>query len=131
MMRPMRVRAVPRFPSTAVLIAVLAACGSADAGRQPATAAGSPLTHSGAQDCGVSYYKHLPHNPGAADDHAYEAEEYVGLRLEEAKDRAEVAGLTVRILGTDGDCADRTDDLRSDRVNFYVEQQTVRAAARF
>ena len=129
----MPVRCRPALPPlAALLLAALSGCGSTDAADVGAGATGSPsASYSWAQDCGVEYYKHLPHNPSAAGDHAYEAEEYVGLPLDEAQDRAKAAGLTLRVLGTDGDCVDRTDDLRSDRVNFYVEHGTVRSAARF
>lgn len=54
-----------------------------------------------------------------------------GLSLDEARDRADEAGLEVRILGTDGDCTDRTDDLQHQRVNFYVEEGEVATAARY
>ena len=128
----MTMRAALGIPGTVALLAVLAACGSADAGADRAAGAASPSgSYAWAQDCGVEYYKHLPHNPGASNDHAYGAEEYVGLSLQEATKRAESAGLTLRVLGTDGDCMDRTDDRRSNRVNFYVESETVRTAARF
>lgn len=130
MLRPMTVHAFRRLPGIVALLSLLAACGSADArgGRTPAVAPSA--SYSWARDCGVEYYKHLPHNPSAGNDHAYEAEEYVGLSLDGAKGRAQAAGLSLRVLGADGDCTDRTDDLQQNRVNFYVEDDTVRAAAR-
>jgi hypothetical protein len=53
------------------------------------------------------------------------------LSLEEATRRAQEGDLEFRVLGRDGDCEDRTDDARTDRVNFYVEDNVVCAAARY
>lgn len=131
-MRPMSMGVVLRSLNVPVLLIVMAGCGATDAAGGRAGASASPsAAYDWAQDCGVEYYKHLPHNPSATEDHSYEADEYVGLPLEEAEARAKAAGLELRVLGVDGDCTDRTDDLRANRVNFYVENQVVRAAARF
>ena len=126
----MTVPALHRSLGALGLLALLCSCGSADAGGRRAAGVGSPPAYAWAQDCGVEHHEHLPHNP-AAQDPAYEAQAYVGLPLGEARTRAEGAGLALRVLGTDGDCTDRTDDLRSDRINLYVEDEVVRAAARF
>lgn len=126
MLRHMVVRPLPAL----LLVTILSACGSETDATSASDDRPSPV-YEWRQDCGVTYYKHLPHNPGEANDPSYEAEEYVGLSLDEARDRAERAGLEVRILGIDGECADRTDDLRHQRVNFYVEEGEVARAARY
>lgn len=50
---------------------------------------------------------------------------YKGLTLAEAEARAERDGLVVRVLGRDGECFDRTSDLRPDRVDLYIEDGEV------
>lgn len=80
------------------------------------------------QDCGVAEYKQYPH---LADDRSYAADNYLGLSSDEAEARARAEDLEVRILGIDGNCEDRTDDLRRNRVNFYLEDGVVTAAARY
>lgn len=59
------------------------------------------------------------------------ADGYAGLTLAEAEARAARAGQVVRVLGEDGDCNDRTDDLRTDRVSLYLEDGEVVRARRF
>lgn len=82
-------------------------------------------------DCGVTEYKHMPHNPQLATDPSYVADEYVGSSLDEAQARAEAEGWEVRVLGVDGDCDGRTDERRQNRVTHYVEDAVVKAAARY
>jgi hypothetical protein len=55
---------------------------------------------------------------------------YSGLTVEQARQRAADGGDVLRVIGRDGDCFDRTSDLRKDRVNVYVEDgEVVRASA--
>lgn len=59
------------------------------------------------------------------------ADAYEGLTLAEAEARASEQGEVVRVLGADGECNDRIDDLRSDRVSLYLEDGEVVRARRF
>ena len=119
-------------PGLLIVAMLLTACGSEQvAGEAPAAAVSSPSGYAWEQDCGTRAAERAPHNPQRRDDPSYNADEYVGLSIAEARSKAKDAGLDVRLLGVDGDCEDRTDDLRSDRVNFYVEDETVKAAARY
>jgi hypothetical protein len=123
----MVVRGAPILLAVAML---LTGCGGEQVeGEEAAPPVSSPSGYTWEQDCGVTAAEQAPHNPQRRDDPSYNADEYVGLSIREARSKAEAAGLDVRLLGVDGDCEDRTDDLRSDRVNFYVEDETVRAAA--
>lgn len=69
--------------------------------------------------------------PTSPNDDRYNADEYVGLSLDDARRRAQTAGLDVRLLGTDGECESHDSDARLDRVNFYVESDEVMGAARY
>ena len=59
------------------------------------------------------------------------ADAYEGLTLAEAEARAQRDGQVVRVLGQDGECNDRTDDRRTDRVSLYLEDGEVVRARRF
>ncbi len=124
-----------RFLLLGVLSVALVGCGSNGDRAVRQTGTGATAAPSGSyvwtQDCGVTAYEHAPHNPQLANDPSYDADEYLELSLQEARARAEANGLEVRVLGKDGDCEGRTDDARRDRVNFYVEDQSVAAAARY
>lgn len=56
-------------------------------------------------------------------------EEYKGLSLDEARALAESKGLELRLLGEDGQCVDRTDNSRPDRVNVHLREGVVDAAS--
>ena len=58
------------------------------------------------------------------------ADAYEGLTLPEAEARAGREGQVVRVLGEDGDCNDRSDDQRKDRVSLYLEDGEVVRARR-
>lgn len=53
---------------------------------------------------------------------------YVGKTLAEAQGLAETRGDRVRVIGEDGTCLPRNDDLRYDRVNLYLVDGRVRSA---
>ncbi len=73
------------------------------------------------RDCGVTTGYLAPE---------LQAREFVGLTPDEARSLAGKRGLEVRVLGGDGSCAGRTDDLRTDsRVNLYLERGRVKTAA--
>ena len=59
------------------------------------------------------------------------ADAYEGLTLAEAEARAGREAEVVRVLGEDGECNDRTDDRRTDRVSLYLEGGEVVRARRF
>lgn len=73
--------------------------------------------------CGIAGIGKVDGSEGDAD--------YVGLTVEEAEQLASSRGFDSRVLGRDGECADRTDDRRPRRVNFYVEDAKVKAATSF
>lgn len=130
----MRMTAIVRAFAAVAATMCLASCAASQPEQARASGGGSPSpspSYEWQQDCGLTSYKHAPHNPALANDPSYKADEYVGLSVEEAESRAKSAGLQVRVLGADGECSGRTDDATSDRVNFYVEAGTVRAAARY
>jgi hypothetical protein len=54
---------------------------------------------------------------------------YVGLTEEEATTKAETDGLTIRVVGIDGECQAATMDLRDDRVNIDLVDGVVVGAA--
>jgi hypothetical protein len=54
---------------------------------------------------------------------------YVGLTEAEAEEKATADGLQLRVVGTDGECAAITMDLREDRVNVELADGVVIAAA--
>ncbi len=58
-------------------------------------------------------------------------EGYIGVTEDEARQRAEAEGLTVRVIARDGRSGAHTDDLRTDRVNLILYDDEVRAAALF
>jgi hypothetical protein len=80
-------------------------------------------------------------DPGSPPDAAAEAvcigpneellPEYVGLSLDDATERAEGQGFSVRVVGEDGECFAITMDLRDDRVNLELVDGVVVAAAIF
>lgn len=53
---------------------------------------------------------------------------YVDLTLAEAMSKADDAGVEYRVVSRDGESFPMTMDLREDRVNFTVEDNTVTAA---
>ena len=57
--------------------------------------------------------------------------EYVGLSVDDATERAEGQGFSVRVVGEDGECFAVTLDLRDDRVNLELVDGVVIAAAIF
>ena len=85
-----------------------------------ASAAPSTAPPDGA--CGVQDKKNAPGMP--------DADDYVGLTLEAARERAAQSGSVLVVLGSDGDCPFAIpDDLRGDRVNVYLENGRVADAA--
>jgi hypothetical protein len=73
-------------------------------------------------DCGVT----SPYSPPVAT-------EFIGLTLDDALSLAAQRGMSVRIFGQDGQCETDafTGDLRSDRVNLYLEEGRVVSASRY
>jgi ABC-type glycerol-3-phosphate transport system substrate-binding protein len=96
-----------------VALPVMAACGSDD----DAADATTPAAGSG--------------EPCLAPDQETPAPEYVGLDEEAATALAEENGLTLRVVGEDGECSAITMDLRDDRVNVEIVDGEVVAAAIF
>lgn len=73
--------------------------------------------------CGLVEEKPLPgFSPSLS------AQDFVGKTLEEAEALAERQGGIVRVVGRDGNCEGRSDDLRENRVNVYLEKGRVVAA---
>jgi hypothetical protein len=59
------------------------------------------------------------------------AEPYIGMTVLEAEAEAAKEGYDIRVVGRDGECFDRTADLRDDRINVLVENSRVVRAAAF
>jgi hypothetical protein len=60
-----------------------------------------------------------------------QAAEYIGLRETEAVQRAQANGLTTRVVWRDGAQLPHTGDLRSDRVNLFIDKTVVVDARKF
>jgi hypothetical protein len=57
--------------------------------------------------------------------------DFVGKSMADARQLAGTRGLELRVVGEDGTCNVLTDDLRTDRVNVYLEEGTVVAVGAF
>jgi hypothetical protein len=98
---------------------LVAACGDDDQSTAATTTApAASLPGAGGQPC-------------IAEGQENPTPEYVGLSLEDAEALAEENGLTLRVVGEDGECFPITMDLRDDRVNVELADGTVVAAAIF
>ena len=111
---PMRPMTMDRIPVTILVLLLLSACGA-----EAASGAGSPLPAASAS----SASRCLSSEPDmkATDD-------YSGMSEEKALALAERRA-TGRVVERDGECLDRTDDLRHGRVNFVVVDGRVVHAA--
>jgi hypothetical protein len=133
--RPFRgLRAAPAVRlglAAALLLPLLAACGSDDVAVVPGAGPEKPAPAPSASPayCGL---KPEGQPERTQDGMTFPATtDYVGKPLEEAKRLAEGRRLTVRVVGQDGKCGFITDDLSTARVNVYVENGVVTAAGAF
>jgi hypothetical protein len=104
-----------------LLVAALpfaAGCGGDDDDAATTTSPAAGLPTTGGEPC-------------IAEGQENPAPEYVGLTLEDAEALAEENGLTLRVVGEDGECFAITMDLRDDRVNVELADGVVIAAAFF
>ncbi|HVQ87845.1 MAG TPA: hypothetical protein VMT88_06650 [Actinomycetes bacterium] len=101
--------------SAVALIVVVSGCGS-DSPNEPA----QPLPSGAAS---------VTEAPCGTPDHDDAAAKYVGLTLPQAKQLAKKNDQTVRIIGKDGECFPITMDLRTNRVNLYLEDGIVQNAS--
>jgi hypothetical protein len=117
--------------AVALLLPLLAACGSDDVTVQPGAGPEKPAPAPSATPayCGL---KPEGQSEQTRDGMTFPATtEYLGKSLDEAKRLAEGRKLTVRVVGEDGACGVVTDDLSSTRVNVYVENGVVTAVGAF
>ena len=77
--------------------------------------------------CGIDDAQALPDRESTF-AHASE-DGYIGQTLTQARRLASSRGDTVRVVGTDGECADVTDDFQPRRINVHVEDGAVSAVA--
>ena len=113
---------------------LLAGCGQSSASESAAdrpagdqVPANSTAADDGAGDCGIAYES----RPAPGVESTPDASTYVGKPLDDARVQATTAGHEVRVIGEDGRCFVRIQDLRRDRVNVYVVNGTVEAAGHF
>jgi hypothetical protein len=119
--------------AVALLLPLLAACGSAAAGSgtgangaetpAPAPSGTSPAL------CGLSAEGTAERVDGAMRFPA--TTDYLGKTLDEAKALAGSRKLEVRVVGQDGECGTVTDDLRTERINVYLEKGKVTGVGAF
>jgi hypothetical protein len=130
--------------AVALLLPLLAACGSGTAGGSGGSAGSGSASDAGASGGPESP---APSPAGVPDYCGLDPEgtperteggmtfpatlDYVGKSEADATALAESRKLTVRVVGKDGECGMVTDDLRTDRVNLYLEDGTVTAAGAF
>ena len=130
--RPSTLAVVLRLLACGLTLVLLSACGATD--DQPTTA-GSPAAPSPTADdsdnspnpCLGSAGGNTPDDPRSDEQMT---EQYLGLTEQEAGALAKDEGHTIRVAGRDGECFAMTMDYREDRVNIYLEDDTVTAATR-
>lgn len=69
--------------------------------------------------------------PSIRDQELVDSQAFVGLSLSDAEALAAEQGLSVRVLGIDGDCRPRDDNFIADRINLYIEDDRVAAAQNY
>ena len=131
--RPSRATRVVRLRlAVALLLPLLAACGSDDVTVAPG-AAGSE-TPAPAPSATPAYCGLTPEGQAerTQDGMTFPATtDYLGRTLDEARTLAADRKLTLRVVGEDGECNVVTDDLSTQRVNVYVERGVVTAVGAF
>jgi hypothetical protein len=121
----------------ALVVPLLAACGSDPAGTSvgvsPGAGAGpetpAPAPSAVPPYCGLKAGGQLARTDGGMTFPA--TVDYLGKSLADVRRLATGRGFDVRVVGEDGECNAVTDDLRTDRINVYVEGGTVVASAAF
>lgn len=117
--------------AVALLLPLLAACGSDDVTVTPGAGPEAPAPAPSATPayCGLKP-EGLPEQ--TRDGMTFPATvDYLGKPIAEVKKLAESRDLTVRVVGEDGACSAVTDDLSIKRVNVYVENGVVTAVGAF
>ena len=121
--------------AAALLVPLLAACGSESAGGTTSPGAGNGAETSAPPPIpAVPYCGLKPEGQDARTDSGMTFPatlEFVGKSLDEARALAVSRKLELRVVGEDGVCNAITDDLRTDRVNVYLENGTVVATGAF
>src|SRR5689334_14538881 len=128
-------RSVRAGLAVALLLPLLAACGSEAAGSGAGSGASSGAgsgaggggngaeTPAGSPPATLGYCGLSPEGSAerTADGMTFPATtDYLGKTEAEARQLAESRGLTLRVVGQDGECGIVTDDLRTERVNVYL-----------
>lgn len=126
-----RAEASSALLGAACMLLILSGCGVESAGSASGnvdpTEGSSAMTtrvEDGDGDCGMRRER-------AAEGPRADGTPYIGQEVTAATAAAERQGLTVRIVGKDGECFVRTNDLSPRRVNFYVQDGKVAAAEGF
>jgi len=127
--RPSTLAVVLQLLACGLTLILLSACGATD--DQPTTA-GSPAAPSSTADdsdnspnpC-LGSAGNTPEDPRSDEQMT---EQYLGLTEQEAEALAQDEGHTIRVAGRDAECFALTMDYREDRVNIYLEDDTVVAA---
>ena len=134
---PSTLAVVRHLLTCGLTLMLLTACGATD--DQPTTA-GSPPAPSPTSDVSddsdnsdnssnpcLDSAEQTPDDPGSDDEMT---EQYLGLTKQAAEALATEQDHTIRVAGRDGKCFALTMDYRDDRVNIYLEDDTVVAATR-
>ena len=113
--------------AAALLLPLLAACGSDDVAVVPGAGPEKPAPAPSARPayCGL-----MPEGQAerTLDGMTFPATtDYLGKPVDEARQLAESRGLKFRVVGQDGTCNVVTDDLSSARINVYLENGVVKA----
>lgn len=116
------------MPRRALLVLVLGAClvVGACADDDPDAAGAPAASPTGTQPSGNPCLGEG--RPAEPPDAGPDTDQYLGLTEQEAIRLAKDDGFTVRIAGRDGECFALTMDYRTDRVNVYLQDDTVTAA---
>ena len=128
----------PRILAAALLVPLLAACGSESGGAgatvSPGGGAGAETPAPAAPSatppyCGLKADGQQARTDGGMTFPA--TVDYLGKTLVDVRRLATGRGFDVRVVGQDGRCNVLTDDLRIDRINVYVESGKVVASGAF
>ena len=126
---PSRIAVVLRLLVCGLTLLLLTACGSSD--DQPTSAESPARPSPTSDDSDISSPPCLDTAGGTPNDlgsHDPMTKQYLGLTEQEAEALAADQDHTIRVAARDGECFALTMDYREDRVNIYLEDDSVVAA---